>query len=96
MILAVSGSGKEVRRTLCAVWGKEEGMRGELWVDRCVSLGTQRQNLASVINWFHEAEPEPDPHEARMVCPSPFCARESRHKDFPGSSVHMRYERAKV
>lgn len=57
-------------------------------IGRCVPVDTQRQSLASVINWFHEAEPEPDLHEARIVCSSPFCARESRHKDFPGSSIN--------
>lgn len=69
--------------------GKEEGWVVSCgWVGRCVPLGTQKQNLASVINWFHEAEPEPDPQEARIVCPSTFSQREIRHTDFPGSSIN--------
>lgn len=54
-------------------------------------MGTQRQNLASVINLFHEAEP--DPREGQDCLPSSFSQRENRHKDFPAL---MRCEGAKI
>lgn len=57
---------KESMETLLCGFGEEEGIGGEMWVGR----GTQRQNLASVINWFHEAEP--DPREGQDCLPLPF------------------------
>lgn len=66
MLLETSGSGKKVWRLSCVVLGEEEGIGSEMRVGR----GTQRQNLASVINWFHEAEP--DPHEGQDCLPLPF------------------------
>lgn len=46
-------------------------------------MGTQRQNLASVINWFHEAEP--DPREGQDCLPLPFLPKRKHTQDFPGS-----------
>lgn len=54
------------RRPSCVVLGEEEGTGGKMWVGR----GTRRQNVASVINWFHEAEP--DPREGQDCLPLPF------------------------
>lgn len=66
MLLETSSSGKEVWRPSCVVLGEEEEIGGEMWV----GSGTQRQNLASVINWFHEAEP--DPREGQDCLSHPF------------------------
>lgn len=46
-------------------------------------MGTQRQNLASVVNWFPEAEP--DPREGQHCLPRPFLPKRKRAQDFPGS-----------
>ena len=57
-------------------------MGGELWVvSEMCSHGCTGQNLASVIKWFHEAEPAPG--EGQDCLPLPFLPKRKHTQAFP-------------